>query len=60
MTELEQEETHMYLGGGEGDGINHNQMKGKFKKEYYRRVRLILSFDLNSQNRVSVSCHVQI
>ena len=48
---LDQEDTYKYLGIHEGDGIHHSAMKEKIRKECYRRVRLILESELNSQNK---------
>ena len=42
IKELEQENTYKYLGVDEGDGIQHAKMKEKVRKEYYRRVRMVL------------------
>lgn len=36
------------MGINEGDGIQHAAMKEKMKKEYYRRVRLVLKSELNA------------
>ena len=36
----------------EGNGINHAAMKEKIRKEYYRRVRLIMKTELNAKNRI--------
>ena len=52
IKELEQEESYKYLGINEGDGIQHSQMKEKIRKEYYRRVRLVLKSELNAANRI--------
>ena len=41
IQELEQEGAYKYLGGNEGDGIQHAKMKEKIKKESYRRVRMV-------------------
>ena len=51
IRELDQEEAYKYLGINEGDGIQHASMKEKVRKEYYRRVRLILKSELNAANR---------
>ena len=48
---LDQEGTYKYLGINEGDGIQHSAMKEKIRKEYYRRVRLILQSELNACNK---------
>ena len=52
IKQLDPEQCYKYLGVNEGDGINHNQMKEKIRKEYYRRIRLVLKTELNSKNRV--------
>ena len=52
IRDLEPEETYKYLGVNEGDGINHASMKEKIRKEYYRRIRLVLKTKLNSKNRI--------
>ena len=52
IRELDPEETYKYLGVNEGDGINHASMKERVRKEYYRRVRLLLKTELNSKNRI--------
>ena len=51
IKELEQENTYKYLGVDEGDGIQHAKMKEKVRKEYYRRVRMVLKTELNAANR---------
>ena len=45
-TELEQENTYKYLGVDEV--IQHAKMKEKVRKEYYRRVRMVLKTELNA------------
>ena len=49
IQDLEQEGTYKYLGVNEGNGI---KMKDKIRKQYYRRIRLVLKSELNSANRV--------
>lgn len=51
IRELEHDEAYKYLGISEGDGIQHSQMKEKVRKEYYRRVRLVLNTELNSKKQ---------
>ena len=51
IKELAQENTYKYLGMDEGDGIQHAKMKEKVRKEYYRRVRMVLKTELNAANR---------
>eukprot|EP00794_Sanderia_malayensis_P001842 gene1842-2074_t len=52
VKELDPEEANKYLGVAEGHGINHASMKEKVRKEYYRRIRLVLKTELNSENRI--------
>ena len=51
IRELDQEGVYNYLGINEGDGIPHAAMKVKVRKEYYRRLRLVLKSELNAANR---------
>ena len=51
VQELDQEEVYKYLGVDENDGIQHSKMKEKIRKEYNRRVRLILRTELNGINK---------
>ena len=50
--ELNQEGIYKYLGVDESDGIQHSKMKEKIRKEYLRRVRLILRTELNGKNKI--------
>ena len=52
VRELYQEEVYKYLGVDENDGIQYSKMKEKIRKEYNRRVRLILRTELNGRNKV--------
>ena len=36
----------------EGDGIQHAKMKEKIRKEYYRRICLVLKSEFNAVNRI--------
>ena len=49
---LGQEGTYKYLGVSEGDQVQHSQMKEKIRKEYYRRIRMVLKSELNSANKL--------
>ena len=42
IRELQQTQTYKYLGINELNSVQHTQMKEKVRKEYYRRIRLIL------------------
>ena len=52
IQELDQEGVYKYLGVDESDGIQHCKMKEKIRKEYNRRVRLILRTELNGRNKI--------
>ena len=52
IQELNQEKAYKYLGVDESDGIQHRKMKEKIRKEYNRRVRLILRTELNGRNKM--------
>ena len=49
IEELNQEGVCKYLGVHASDGIQHNKMKQKIRKEYLRRVRLILRTELSGR-----------
>ena len=49
ITRLEEGVSYKYLGVLEADEVI-NEMKGKAKKEHYRRVRKVLETKLNSEN----------
>ena len=51
IRELNHHDTYKYLGVAENTGIDHKTMKEKVKKEYLRRLRLVLESQLNSQNK---------
>ena len=51
--ELEPRKTYKHLGFNEGNGINLSFMKENIRKEYYRRIRLILNTKLNSKNPIT-------
>ena len=53
IKELQQEDSYKYLGINEAEGIQHAKMKEKIRREYYRRVRLILKSELNAINRIA-------
>lgn len=51
IKELDQYDSYKYLGISENAGISHKLMKKTISKEYYRRLRLVLSSELNSKNK---------
>ena len=53
IQDLEQAETYKYLGMEEGDGVQHYKMKVKIRKEYRRRIKLVLKSELNARNKIA-------
>jgi hypothetical protein len=53
IQELQQGKTYKYLRIEESEGIQHEQMKGRLKQEYSRRLRMILKSDLNATNTIT-------
>ena len=53
IQDLEQSETYKYLEMEEGEGLQHHEMKGKIRKEYKRRVKLVLKSELNARNKIA-------
>ena len=53
IQELEQGKTYKYLGIEESEGIQHQQMKERLKKEYSRRLRMIFKSELNARNKIT-------
>ena len=51
IQDLDQAETYMYLGLEEGEGVQHNKMKVRIRKEYKRRIKLVLKSELNARNK---------
>ena len=52
IQELDQGGVYKYQGVDESDGVQHGKMKEKIRKEYNRRVRLILRTELNGRNKI--------
>ena len=42
IQDLDQAETYKYLGMEEGEGVQYHKMKVKIRKEYKRRIKLVL------------------
>jgi hypothetical protein len=53
IQELQQGKMYKYLGIEESEGIQHQQMKGRLKQEYSRRLRMMLKSELNSKNKIT-------
>jgi hypothetical protein len=53
IQELEQGKTYKYVGIEEIEGIQHQQMKERLKKDYRRKLRMILKPELNARNKIT-------
>ena len=53
IQDLDQAETYKCLGMEEGEGVQHHKMKVKIKKEYKRRIKLVLKSELNARNKIA-------
>ena len=51
IQELQQEKTYKYPGIEESEGIQHQQIAKRKKKEYTMRLRMILKSKLNAKNK---------
>jgi len=56
IQELEQGKTYkyLYLGIEESEGIKHQQIKERLKKEHSRRLRMTLKSELNAKKKITV------
>ena len=55
IQDLEQEGAYKYLEVSEGDRVQRSQIKEKIRKEYYRRIRMVLKSELNSENKLEAT-----
>ena len=53
IQDVDQAETYKYLGMEEGEGVQHHKMKVKIRKEYKRRIKLVLKSELNARNKIA-------
>jgi hypothetical protein len=53
IQELKQGKTYKYPGTEESGGIQHKQMRERLKKEYTRRLRMILESGLDAKNKIT-------
>ena len=53
IQDLDQAETYKYLGIEEGECVQHHKMKVKIRKEYKRRIKLVLKSELNARNKIA-------
>ena len=51
IQDLDQAETYKYLGMEEEEGVQHHKIK--IKKEYKRRIKLVLKSELNARNKIA-------
>jgi hypothetical protein len=59
IKELDLREAYKYLGIEESHDIEHENEKEKFKKEYVRRLRLVLGTELSPKNKFKQLDHWQ-
>jgi len=52
IKEMEPRKTYKYLGIEESFDIQHKNEKEKLKKEYVRRLRLVLGAELSAKNKI--------
>ena len=49
---LEPGQVYKYLGVDESNGIQHSIMRGKHRREYFRRVKVVLRTELYGRNKI--------
>ena len=52
IQDLDQTETYKYLGMEEGEMVQHRKMKVRIRKEYKRRIKLVLKSELIAWNKI--------
>ena len=52
IKDLDLKGTYKYLGINEGDGIQHSKLKEHIRQEYFRRIRMVLTSELNAINKI--------
>ena len=55
IQDVDQAETYRYLGMEEGEGVQHHKMKVKIRKEYKRRIKLMLKSELKARNKITAN-----
>ena len=53
MQDLDQAETYKHLRMEGGEGVQHHKMKVKIRKEYKRKIKLVLKSELNARNKIA-------
>ena len=49
---LEPGQVYKYLGVDESNSIQHSMMRERLRREYFRRVKVVLRTELNGQNKI--------
>ena len=52
ISQLDQESTYKYLGIEESEKVEHKKMKERLKKEYLKRIKVILKSELKAKNKI--------
>ena len=55
IQDLDQAETYKYLGMEEGEGVQHHKIKVNIRKEYKRRIKLVLKSELNARIKIAAT-----
>ena len=53
IQDLDQAETYKYLGMEDAERVQHYKMKVNIRKEYKRRIKLVLKSELNARNMIA-------
>ena len=53
IQDLDKPETYQYLEMEEGEGVQHHKMKVNIRKEYKRRIKLVLKSELNARYKIA-------
>ena len=53
IQELEQGETYKYIGIEESEDVQHQETKERLKKEYTKRLRMILKSELHAKSKIT-------
>ena len=53
IKDLNQAETYKFLGMEDGEKVQHHKMKVKIRKEYKRKIKLVLKSELNARSKIA-------
>ena len=53
IQDLNQAETYKYLGMEDRERVQHHKIKVKIRKQYKRRIKLVLKSELNARNKIT-------